>query len=131
MLKGFKDFILRGNVVELAVAVVIGSAFQKVVDTLITALVTPIINAAGSPESNGFGFSLRSDMAEATFIDFSTILNALIVFLMTALVVYLLIILPMNKLAERRARGLEPVAETPAEDILLLQEIRDELRSRR
>lgn len=134
MLQGFKDFILRGNVVELAVAVVVGSAFQKVVDTFVSAIVTPVINAAGSPESSGLGFSLRSDsadMAKNTFINFSTIINALIVFVLTAAVVYFMFIVPMNKLSERRARGQEPEPEAVPEDILLLQAIRDELRANR
>ena len=134
MLQGFKDFILRGNVVELAVAVVVGSAFQKVVDTFVSSIVTPVINAAGSPESSGLGFSLRSDsadMAKNTFINFSTIINALIVFVLTAAVVYFMFIVPMNKLSERRARGQEPEPEAVPEDILLLQAIRDELRANR
>ncbi|MDO5710318.1 MAG: large conductance mechanosensitive channel protein MscL [Micrococcales bacterium] len=134
MLQGFKDFVLRGNVVELAVAVVVGSAFQKVVDTFVSAIVTPVINAAGSPESSGLGFSLRSDsaaIAENTFINFSTIINALIVFVLTAAVVYFMFIVPMNKLSERRARGQEPEPEAVPEDILLLQAIRDELRANR
>lgn len=134
MLQGFKDFILRGNVIELAVAVVVGSAFQAVVDTFVSAIVTPIINAAGSPESSGLGFSLRSDtaeMAQNTFINFSTIINALIVFIITAAVVYFIFVLPMNKLSERRKKGVEPEPEAPSEEIILLQEIRDELRGRR
>lgn len=134
MLQGFKDFILRGNVVELAVAVVVGAAFQKVVDTFVSAIVTPLINAAGNPQTSGLGFSIRNDsaeMAKNTFINFSTIINALIVFIMTAAVVYFVFVLPMNKLSERRKRGIEPEPEAPAEDILLLQEIRDELRARR
>ena len=131
MLQGFKDFIFRGNVIELAVAVVIGTAFQKVVDTFVSAIITPLINAIGAPESTGLGFSLRTDNAEATFINFSIIINALIVFLLTAAVVYFVFVLPMNKLAERRARGVEPEPEPLAEDIELLREIRDELRARR
>ena len=133
MLQGFKDFILRGNVVELAVAVVVGSAFQKVVDTFVSSIVEPLINAAGSPESSGLGFSIRSDtaeMAKATFINFSTIINALIVFILTAAVVYFIFIVPMNKLAERRKKGIEPELEAPSEDVLLLTEIRDLLARR-
>ncbi|WP_226346248.1 large conductance mechanosensitive channel protein MscL [Agilicoccus flavus] len=134
MLKGFKDFVLRGNVIELAVAVVIGSAFQKVVDTMVSALVTPVVNAAGNPQSSGLGFSLRNDtpqMAQSTFLDFSTIINALIVFIITAAVVYFIFVMPMNKLAERRKAGIEPEPVAPSEEIVLLQEIRDELRNRR
>lgn len=131
MLQGFKDFILRGNVIELAVAVVVGTAFQKVVDTFVSAIITPLINAVGAPESTGLGFALRPDNAENTFINFSIIINALIVFILTAAVVYFVFVLPMNKLNERRARGVEPEPEPLAEDIELLREIRDELRARR
>ncbi|GAB48707.1 large conductance mechanosensitive channel protein MscL [Mobilicoccus pelagius] len=131
MLKGFKDFVLRGNVIELAVAVVIGSAFQKVVDTVVTSLVTPVINAAGNPQTEGLGFSIRPDMAKATYLDVSAIINALIVFLLTAAVVYFAFVLPMNKLAERRNRGQEPEAEAVSEDVALLREIRDLLRTER
>ncbi|MBO3143326.1 large conductance mechanosensitive channel protein MscL [Dermatophilus congolensis] len=131
MLQGFKDFILRGNVIELAVAVVVGSAFQKVVDTFVSSIVTPIINAVGAPQSSGLGFSLRPDKAEATFINFSTIINAFVVFIITAAVVYFIFVLPMNKLAERRAKGVEPEPEVVSEDIALLREIRDELAAQR
>ncbi len=131
MLQGFKDFILRGNVIELAVAVVVGSAFQKVVDTFVSAIVTPLINAVGAPESTGLGFALRPDNAEATFINFSVIINALIVFIITAAVVYFIFVLPMNKLSERRAKGVEPEPEAIPEDIILLREIRDQLKANR
>ena len=134
MLKGFKDFILRGNVVELAGAVVVGGAFQKVVDTFVTSIITPVVNVAGGAKSEGLGFSLRTDSAEAakaTFVNLSTIINALIVFLITAAVVYFVFVLPLNKLAERRKAGIEPEPEAPSEEIVLLQEIRDELRGRR
>ena len=70
-------------------------------------------------------------MAQNTFINFSTIINALIVFIITAAVVYFIFVLPMNKLSERRKKGIEPEPEAPSEEIILLQEIRDELRGRR
>ncbi len=130
MLKGFKDFILRGNIVDLAVAVVIGTAFAKVVDTMVSSIVTPLINAVGSPETAGLGFMIRSGQ-ENTLVNLSAIINSLIVFLITAAVVYFVFVAPMNHLAERRKRGIEPEPEAPSEDILLLQEIRDELRARR
>lgn len=130
MLNGFKEFILRGNVIELAIAFVIGAAFQKVVDVMVSAIVTPLVNAAGSPSSAGLGFFLRSGQ-QNTFVNLSAIINALIVFVITAIVVYFAFVVPMNKLAERRARGLEPQPVAVSEEVLLLQEIRDELRSRR
>ncbi|MDO5628295.1 MAG: large conductance mechanosensitive channel protein MscL [Mobilicoccus sp.] len=131
MFQGFKDFILRGNVIELAVAVVIGSAFQTVVDTVVSSLLEPVINAAGSPDTGGLGFPIRPDMPTETYIDISTIINALIVFLITAAVVYFIFVLPMNKLAERRAKGLEPEPEAVSDDVALLQEIRDLLKAQR
>ena len=130
MIKGFKEFILRGNVIDLAIAVVIGAAFQKVVDTMVSAIVTPFVNAAGAADSQGLGFFVRSGQ-ENTFVNFSAIINAIIVFLITAAVVYFVFVVPMNKLAERRARGQEHEPEAVSEEVLLLQEIRDELRARR
>ena len=131
MVKGFKDFVLRGNVIDLAVAVVIGGAFAAVVASFVGKIVTPILNALPGAKSSGLGFSLRGGAKQtATFVDISGILNALVVFVLTALVVYLLFVIPMNKLAERRKSGAEPEPEAPAEDVLLLQEIRDLLKAR-
>ncbi|UJH70561.1 large conductance mechanosensitive channel protein MscL [Ornithinimicrobium sp. INDO-MA30-4] len=126
MLKGFKEFIMRGNIVDLAVAVVIGSAFAAVVDTVISSIITPLLNAAGGADSEGLGFAIISGQAN-TFMDFSAIINALIVFVMTAAVVYFIIVVPMNKIAERRAAGQEPEPEAVAEDVAVLREIRDML----
>ncbi len=130
MIKGFKEFVLRGNVIDLAIAVVIGAAFQKVVDSFVSAIVTPILNALPGAQVDGWGFELVSGKT-STLINFSTIINSVIVFLMTAAVVYFVFVAPMNKLAERRKRGEEPEPEAPSEEVLLLQEIRDELRARR
>jgi large conductance mechanosensitive channel len=131
MVKGFRDFVLRGNVVDLAVAVVIGIAFGALVSTIVSKLVTPILNALPGAKSTGLGFSIRGGLKSAsTYVDISAIINAAIVFVLTALVVYLIFVVPMNKLAERRKKGLEPEPEAPAEDVLLLQEIRDLLASR-
>jgi large conductance mechanosensitive channel len=139
MLKGFKEFIMRGNVVELAIAVVIGTAFQAVVSSFVGAIITPLVNASGGKNSNGLGFSLRHTagaahgstadvLGKSTFINFSTIINALIVFLSTAAVVYFLIVLPMNKIQARRAAKTakgEPDPTPKPEDVILLEQIRD------
>jgi large conductance mechanosensitive channel len=139
MLRGFKDFIMRGNVVELAIAVVIGTAFQAVVSSFVGAIITPLVNASGGKNSNGLGFSLRHTagaahgsaadvLGKSTFINFSTIINALIVFLSTAAVVYFLIVLPMNKIQARRAAKTakgEPDPSPKSEDVILLEQIRD------
>jgi large conductance mechanosensitive channel len=137
--KGFKDFIMRGNVVDLAIAVVIGTAFAAVVSTFVSSIVTPIVNAAGGKNTNGLGFSLKHTagaahgsaqdvLGKSTFINISAIINAIIVFAITAAVVYFIFVLPLNKLAERRQAKLatgEPDAEPKAEDIQLLEQIRD------
>ena len=132
MIKGFKDFIMRGNVVDLAIAVVIGTAFAAVVSAFTSAIITPILNALPGASVNGFGFSLRTAalLKAKTFIDFSVIINAIIVFLLTAAVVYFIFVVPMTKLQERRARGIEPEPEAVPEATLLLREIRDALGAR-
>ncbi len=130
MLKGFKDFITRGNVIDLAVAVVIGAAFAEIVNTVVSSIITPVVNAAGSAELEGLGFRLIADRPD-TQVDLAAIINALIVFLITAAVVYFIFVLPMNKFQERRKQGVEPEPEAPAEDVLLLQEIRDLLKAER
>src|SRR5580698_11241351 len=101
MFKGFKEFILRGNVVDLAIAVVIGTAFAAVVSAFVSKIVTPIINALPGGSSQGLGFSLRhgakftKNGANTTFVDISGIVNAIIVFVITAAVVYFVFVLPM------------------------------------
>ena len=129
MLKGFKDFIMRGNVIDLAVAVVGGAAFAAVVDTMVSSVVTPLLNAAGGAEAEGLGFRLISDNP-ATYMDFAAIINALIVFLLTAAVVYFVLVAPMNKFQERRKKGVEEPEEV-SEEIATLREIRDLLAARR
>lgn len=129
MLQGFKDFIMRGNIVDLAVAVVIGTAFAAVVDTIVSSLITPLLNAMGGANAEGLGFRVISDNP-ATYIDFAAIINALIVFLLTALVVYFVIVVPMNKINDRLGIGAKDEEEAPAEDVALLTEIRDLLARR-
>ncbi|SCL38736.1 large conductance mechanosensitive channel protein MscL [Micromonospora aurantiaca (nom. illeg.)] len=128
MLKGFKDFIMRGNVVDLAVGVVIGAAFTGVVTQLTNSFLKPLIALVtvlitGSDKGlEGTPWTVRN--IEFDWISF---INALITFLLTALALYFLVIYPMNKLAERRKRGEEPPPSTPSEEVKLLTEIRDAL----
>ena len=129
MIKGFKEFIMRGNVIDLAVAVVIGAAFAAVVEQVVSSLVTPLLNAMGGAEAEGLGFRIISENP-ATYMDFAAIINALIVFLLTALVVYFVLVVPMNKFNEMRMRGKEEPEEV-SEEIATLREIRDLLASRR
>ncbi|MGI8414946.1 MAG: large conductance mechanosensitive channel protein MscL [Nakamurella sp.] len=131
MIKGFKEFIMRGNVIELAIAFVIGAAFAKVVDTFVGAIITPLLNAVGPVKTGGLGFAIKGEnvATNPTFINISTLINALIVFLITALVVYLALVLPMNKIAERRAakRAAAGIIDPPepASEQELLTQIRD------
>ncbi|MEV0053294.1 large conductance mechanosensitive channel protein MscL [Saccharopolyspora shandongensis] len=126
MLKGFKDFLMRGNVIELAVAVVVGSAFTALVTSFTASIIKPIIAATGGGNVTGLSIQLRVGN-EASIIDFAAVINAVITFFITAAVVYFLFVLPMKKLTERRKKGQE---ETPVDptDVELLQEIRDLLR---
>ncbi|NKY21315.1 large conductance mechanosensitive channel protein MscL [Cellulomonas denverensis] len=121
--QGFKDFISRGNAIELAVGVVIGAAFGSVVTAIQNGLIAPLIAMIfGKPDiSSLWVISGRND-AE---INVGMILNALLQFLITAAAIYFIIVLPLNKLAERRKKGVEAEPARPSEDILLLQEIRD------
>jgi large conductance mechanosensitive channel len=97
MLKGFRDFILRGNVMDLAVAVIIGGAFGKIVSALVADIINPLIGATvGQPDFSGVVVHLGSGVFKVG--DF---LNAIIDFLLIAAVVYFVLVLPMNKLLER------------------------------
>ena len=103
-LTGFKDFISRGNVVELAVAVVIGTAFGAVVTAFVSGLLTPLVAAiVGEPDFGDLTFTLN----ESTFA-YGAFINAMISFLMIAAAVYFIVVLPMNQLQERRRRGQDP-----------------------
>lgn len=126
MLKGFKDFILRGNVVDLAVAVVIATAFGAIVNAFATDFIGGIIAAIGGvPNIDSVGVTVNG-----ANIVIGTTITAAINFLIIAAVVYFVVVVPTNALLERRKRGMEPEVSAPTEDIVLLQEIRDLLRDR-
>lgn len=130
MLQGFKDFLFRGNIVDLAVAVVIGTAFTALVTAFTDAIITPLINSIGGEDAvKGLGFEIISGN-DATRIDLALLINAIITFVIIAAVIYFFVVVPMKKIAERRAAGIEPEDETPSEDIALLREIRDALQTR-
>ena len=122
MLKGFKDFIMRGNVVDLAVGIVIGAAFTAVVGQFTKSFLEPVIKLiGGGGELGGVATVNGVEFAWAAFI------NAVITFLLTAAALYFLVVYPMNRLAERRKRGEEPPPAAPSEEIKLLTDIRDAL----
>ena len=123
MLKGFKDFIMRGNVVDLAVGIVIGAAFTAVVTAFTGAFLKPLIQLM----SGGEGVTAGAFKVRGVPFDWASFINACITFLITAAALYFLVVYPLNKLAERRARGEEPPPAAPSEEVKLLTEIRDAL----
>jgi large conductance mechanosensitive channel len=124
MVKEFREFILRGNVVDLAVAVVIGAAFGAVVAALVADLVTPLIAAiGGKPDFSALTFRINSSVFR-----YGAFINAVISFLIIATVIFFLIVKPINALLARRKAKEEPPPEAPTEYVVLLTEIRDLLR---
>lgn len=108
MLTGFKQFILRGNVIDLAVAVVIGAAFGAVVAALVKDLLTPLIAAIfGKPDFSAIVFTVNG--SKFLIGDF---INAVVAFVLIALAVYVFVVMPMNALAARRRRGEPPADPT-------------------
>jgi large conductance mechanosensitive channel len=123
VLKGFKDFLLRGNVVDLAVAVVIGTAFTLVVNSFAASFLTPLIALVTG--GGKFGGVLTVNGQDFTYGAF---ISQVITFVLTAAVVYFVVVLPMKRLMERRKRGDEPGPTQPTQ-VELLTEIRDLLRT--
>ncbi len=124
MLRGFKDFIMRGNVVDLAVGIVIGAAFTTVVTAFTGGFLEPLIRRTTGGTSISGG---KLSLGHGQYVDWAGFINALITFLLTAATLYFLVVYPMNRLAERRRRGQEPPPKAPSEEIKLLTEIRDAL----
>jgi large conductance mechanosensitive channel len=123
VIKEFRDFLLRGNVVDLAVAVVIGAAFAALVNSLVADVLTPIIGAiVGKPDFSNLNFTINDSE-----FNYGNFLNALIAFLSVAAAVFFFVIKPMNTL--NRMRGASSQEE--ATELELLAEIRDELRAQR
>jgi large conductance mechanosensitive channel len=118
MLKEFKDFLMQGNIVDLAVAVVIGAAFGALVGSLVADLITPVIAAIiGQPDFSGLTFTINeSEFRYGSFI------NALITFVSIAAAVFFFVVKPMNKLKEMR--GIDP-DDDRSDEARLLEEIRD------
>ena len=124
MLKEFRAFILRGNLVDLAVAVVIGAAFGTVVSSLVANLITPLIAAvAGKPDFGGLSFTINGSR-----FGYGDFLNALVTFLLIATVVFFLVLKPVNAVLERFNLDVEEPAPSPSPELAVLTEIRDLLR---
>jgi large conductance mechanosensitive channel len=126
MLKEFRAFLLRGNVVDLAVAVVLGAAFKSIVDAFVAGIVTPLIGVLFATDFADMTFTING----STFF-YGTVINAVISFVAIAAVIFFVVVKPMQVLNERRRRG-EPIEDTPApsDEALLLTEIRDLLAAR-
>lgn len=125
MLKEFKEFVLRGNVVELAAAVVIALSFKTVIEAVVD-LLTNLLAIPGTRDFSRLAFSIGG----GTF-RYGVLINAVIGFVSVALVIFFLVLRPLNKLSERRRAGAEPEPVARTEDVLLLEEIRDLLREQR
>ena len=103
MVKGFKDFILRGNVVDLAVAFVMGVAFAAVITAFTGEVIQPIINAFGGGDDPGLGFQITDN--PATFVDIGAVITAIINFLIVGAAVYFFVVVPVNALLALREGG--------------------------
>ena len=128
-MKGFRQFLMRGNVVDLAVAVMVGTAFTAVVTSLVKTIFTPLIAAIfGKPDFSALTFTINGSVFR-----YGEFINSVIAFLSVATVIYFVVVLPLNTINERRARGQVPPEEDPAltDEARLLTEIRDLLAEHR
>ena len=124
MLREFKEFLLRGNIVDLAVAVVIGAAFGALVAALVADLLTPVIAAIfGKPDFSSLTFTINGSVFK-----YGAFLNALISFVSIAAAVFFFVVKPMNALQGRYGAPAEDQA--PSDEVVLLTDIRDALRAR-
>lgn len=122
MFKGFKDFLLRGNVIDLAVAVVIGTAFTAIVTAFTSGIINPLLAVFGGDSPLGLGFQLVADKP-ATFVEVGDIITAFINFVLIAAILYFVLILPAAAAKKRFSPGDEELTDT---DVLI--QIRDLLR---
>jgi large conductance mechanosensitive channel len=125
MIKGFREFILRGNVIDLAIAVIIGAAFGAVVSVFARDFIGGLIGViGGTPDFGGAGVTIN----DSKIIYGSTII-ALINFVIVAAVIYFLIVGPMTEMARRRSKEADAETPAPSDEAVLLTEIRDLLRT--
>ena len=121
MLKGFRDFLAKGNIVDLAVAVVIGTAFTGLVTKFTESIIQPLIDRIGAGKDASYGI-LRIGIGGGQSIDLNVLLSAFINFVLVAAVIYFLVVLPYSKMRTKET------AESDADkQIRLLTEIRDSL----
>lgn len=128
MLKGFRDFLMQGNVIDLATAVVIGTAFGAVVNALVESVLMPLVASVvgGEPDFDEFAVVRVLDGPP---IQFGVLLTTVVNFILIAAAIYFVVIVPMNKMIAARHKALgEPEVEEE-ENITLLKEIRDQLKA--
>ncbi|MEV4437583.1 large conductance mechanosensitive channel protein MscL [Streptomyces sp. NPDC049577] len=142
VLGGFKAFLMRGNVVDLAVAVVIGAAFTNIVNSVVKGVINPIVGAFGTSDLDRYAACLKGpctrkatgEVTQGVYIQWGAVLSASLTFLITAAVVYFLMLLPMKRWQERQAARSRTTTEpaAPAEtELELLAQIRDTLLEQR
>ncbi len=123
MIKGFRDFLMRGNIVDLAVAVIIGAAFGAVVAAFANDFVGGLIGAiGGTPDFSNAGVTVNGSK-----VVYGSVITALINFVIVAAVIYFIVVVPMNRL-QQRMRGADAETPAPSDEAKLLTEIRDTLR---
>ncbi|MFC4139819.1 MULTISPECIES: large conductance mechanosensitive channel protein MscL [unclassified Microbacterium] len=130
MLKGFKEFITKGNVIDLAVAVVIGAAFTAIVNAVVSSIINPLVSLFFDADATGkVGWTIHGIYGQEVTFPIGDLISAIISFLAVALVVYFVFVVPMNKYKEHQAAKNPAVEEEtlPTEQELLI-EIRDALR---
>ncbi len=136
MLKGFRDFIARGNVIDLAVGIVIGAAFTALVGSFVANVVSPLVGAFGTKSLSAYYWCIKGpctvddktgNIASGVAIGWGAFLSAILTFVITAAVIYYIFVVPMNRF---RAKYVTPEEEAEAEELTLLREIRDSLQNR-
>ena len=126
MFKGFKEFITRGNVVDLAIAVVLGGAFAALINQLTKSFLQPLVRVILGGQGAAGTFTIRHQV-----FDYGAFINAVITFVITAAAIYYAVVVPMNRMIERRnARLGLPPKDDLSDEVRLLTEIRDSLNRR-
>lgn len=141
VLDGFKAFLMRGNVIDLAVAVVIGAAFTNIVNSVVKGIINPIVGAFGTKNLESYKSCIKDPCKivngemQGIQLEWGLVLSAILSFLITAAVVYFLMVLPMAKVLAKRAahdKAKEGVQETmEISELEVLKEIRDTLIAQR
>ncbi|MFE7551826.1 large conductance mechanosensitive channel protein MscL [Streptomyces gardneri] len=141
LLGGFKAFLMRGNVIDLAVAVVIGAAFTNIVNSVVKGIINPVVGAFGTKDLESYSSCIKGSCVvvngevQGVQLQWGLVLSAMLSFLITAGVVYFLMVLPMAKILAKRAahdKAKEGVAETmEISELEVLKEIRDHLVAQR